>query len=80
MSQAFLPERVLLAHGFAAQRAVLVERGRIVDVVAADDARVAAAERVMLPGLSLAPGFIRDKRVASIRLCVLSVRGQCSVT
>ncbi len=58
MTRAFLPQRVLREHGFAERCAVLVDGTRIVDVVAADDPRVANAEAVPLPGLTLVPGFI----------------------
>jgi N-acetylglucosamine-6-phosphate deacetylase len=58
MMQAFINGRVL-AHGqLLTDRAVLVHEGRIVDVVANDDARVSAAQPVNLHGQWLLPGFI----------------------
>jgi len=50
--------RALLDDGFADDRAVLVDGGRIVDVVARSDARINAAKRVDLGGAHLLPGFI----------------------
>jgi len=58
MTQALLNARVLLDDGFVDDRAVLVEAGRIVAIVAADDPRVADADRVDLDGGFLLPGFI----------------------
>src|SRR6185369_11279441 len=45
--------RVLLDEGFADDRAVLVEAGRIVDVVARSDPRINAAKREDLGGAYL---------------------------
>jgi len=50
--------RVLLDDGFADDRAVLVDGGRIVDVVARSDARINGAKRDDLGGAHLLPGFI----------------------
>jgi len=50
--------RVLLDDGFADDRAVLVDGGRIVDVVARSDPRINAAKREDLGGAYLLPGFI----------------------
>jgi len=50
--------RVLLDDGFADDRAVLVDGGRIVDVVARSDARINGATRDDLGGAHLLPGFI----------------------
>ena len=58
MTQALLNARVLLDDGFADDRAVLVEGGRIAAVVSADDPRVGEARRVDLEGRFLLPGFI----------------------
>jgi len=58
MTQALLNARMLLDDGFVDDRAVLVEAGRIVAIVAANDPRVADADRVDLDGGFLLPGFI----------------------
>jgi N-acetylglucosamine-6-phosphate deacetylase len=58
MTQALLNARVLLDGGFADDRAVLVEAGRIKGIVAINDPRVADADRVDLDGGYLLPGFI----------------------
>lgn len=58
MTQALTNARVLQAQGFVDDLAVLVEAGRIVDVVAGDDPRLADAERIGLDGHYLLPGFI----------------------
>jgi N-acetylglucosamine-6-phosphate deacetylase len=58
MLRAFLNGRVLGDHGIETGLAVLVEGERIVDVVAADDARVAQAQPHDLGGRLLLPGFI----------------------
>ncbi|HSW82140.1 MAG TPA: amidohydrolase family protein, partial [Usitatibacter sp.] len=50
--------RVLLDDGFADDRAVLVDGGRIVDVVARSDPRINRAKREDLGGAHLLPGFI----------------------
>ena len=50
--------RILLDDGFADDRAVLVDGGRIVDVVARSDARINGARREDLGGAHLLPGFI----------------------
>jgi len=50
--------RVLLDDGFADDRAVLVEDGRIEAIADRDDARVARAQRHDLAGAYLVPGFI----------------------
>lgn len=58
MKQALANGRVLLDDGFREGMAVLVEGGRIVDVVPDDDARLRDAGRVDLAGRALVPGFI----------------------
>ena len=58
MRTALLPSRILLESGFVNGCAVLVENDCIVDVVARDDAQVAAAVRINLDGQTLVPGFI----------------------
>lgn len=58
MTQALLNARALLDDGFADDRAVLVEAGRIAGIVPANDPRVADADRVDLDGGFLLPGFI----------------------
>ena len=58
MLRAFLNGRVLGDHGIETGLVVLVEGERIVDVVAADDARVAQAQPHDLGGRLLLPGFI----------------------
>lgn len=58
MTTALLGGRVLLDDGFHDDLAVLVERGRIIAVAAAGDARVRGAERIDLEGGALVPGFI----------------------
>jgi len=58
MPVALVNGRVLLDHGLADDRAVLIEGAKIVDVVAREDARVRSAETVDLHGGILAPGFI----------------------
>ena len=58
MLRAFVNGRVLGDENIESGLAVLVEDGNIVDVVAADDARVAAAQQHDLSGQLLLPGFI----------------------
>jgi N-acetylglucosamine-6-phosphate deacetylase len=58
MLAAWVNGSVLLDDGFESGRTVLVEDGRIVDIAAADDARVRAAEQYDLGGAQLVPGFI----------------------
>ena len=58
MTTALNNARVLTAQGFETGLAVLVDRGRIADVVAESDPRVRAAQQRDLAGLTLAPGFI----------------------
>ncbi len=58
MPVALVNGRVLLGDEFAAGRCVLLEQGRIVDIVAESDARCRAAERRDLGGQMLLPGFI----------------------
>lgn len=59
MRQALLNARVLLDTGFVDDQAVLIEGGRIADIVAATDPRVVAADvRQDLAGRLLLPGFI----------------------
>ena len=55
---ALVNARVLTDSGFRADRAVLLEGGRILDVADAGDARVASATRHDLGGGLLLPGFI----------------------
>ena len=50
--------RILLDDGFADDRAVLVDAGRIVDVVARSDRRINGAKREDLGGAILLPGFV----------------------
>jgi N-acetylglucosamine-6-phosphate deacetylase len=57
MATALLDGRMLLADGFAAGRALLVEGGRIAAVVDEGDVP-AGARRIGLEGAMLAPGFI----------------------
>ena len=56
MLQALLPARVLLPTGFVTGHAVLIDAGRIHDVVPAADTRAQNAQA--LHGLTLLPGFI----------------------
>jgi len=58
MARALVNGRILEERGFTQGRAVLVDAGRIVDVVDAADARVKSAERHDLGGATLLPGFI----------------------
>ena len=58
MTKAFVNARVLAGDGFVGGHAVLVEAGRISDVVVATDARVARADLHDLGGATLVPGFI----------------------
>jgi N-acetylglucosamine-6-phosphate deacetylase len=58
MSVALVNGRVLRAEGFARDQCVLIERGHILDVLPANDARCRAAETVDLGGGLLLPGFI----------------------
>ena len=58
MTTALTNARVLTAQGFETGLAVLIENGRIADVVAQSDSRVRAVQRHDLAGLTLAPGFI----------------------
>ncbi len=55
---AFVGGIVLGEDGFVRDRAVLVDDGRIVDIVVADDARLRGATRHDLDGAWLVPGFI----------------------
>lgn len=56
--EALTNARVLTDDGFRADRAVLLQGGRILDVVDHDDARVGGATRHDLGGGMLLPGFI----------------------
>ena len=56
--QALRNARVLLDDGFADDRVVLVENGRIAAVVERNDARAGKAESVDLAGAHLLPGFV----------------------
>ena len=58
MSIALLNGRVLRADTFVRGQGVLIEQGRIVDVLPADDARCRAAQPYDLGGGLLLPGFI----------------------
>ena len=58
MSVALLNGQVLRANSFVRGQGVLIERGRILDVLPADDARCRAAEPYDLGGGLLLPGFI----------------------
>lgn len=58
MAVALVNGRVLGDDGILAGRAVLVEGGRIVDVVSADDPRCHRSARHDLGGLILLPGFV----------------------
>ena len=58
MSVALVNGRVLRADGFVSGHSVLIERGHILDVLPADDARCRAAEPYDLGGGLLLPGFI----------------------
>jgi len=58
MSLALINGRVLRGAGFVEGQCVLIEDGRISDVVAASDARCRSAERRDLGGALLLPGFI----------------------
>jgi N-acetylglucosamine-6-phosphate deacetylase len=59
MVTAFLNGRILTDSGFADDRTVLVENGRILEVTDAGDPRAAGAERrIDLGGQMLLPGFI----------------------
>jgi len=58
MLQALLNARVLTAQGLTRGRAVLIDAGGIVDVVAEDDARLREAQVHDLEGALLLPGFI----------------------
>ena len=58
MSVALVNGRVLRAEGFARDQCVLIEGGRILDVLPANDARCRAAATVDLGGGLLLPGFI----------------------
>src|SRR6516164_713929 len=58
MSIALLNGRVLRADTFVRGQGVLIEQGRIVDVLPADDARCRSAEPYDLGGGLLLPGFI----------------------
>jgi N-acetylglucosamine-6-phosphate deacetylase len=58
-TEALVNGRVLLDEGFVEDRAVLLSGGRILDVVAAIDARVRGADRQRdLAGALLLPGFV----------------------
>lgn len=58
MPVALINGRVLRASGFVEGLAVLIDNGRILDVVAQDDARVKSADAHDLRGKLLLPGFI----------------------
>ena len=58
MSVALLNGQVLRANTFVRGQGVLIERGRILDVLPADDARCRAAEPYDLGGGLLLPGLI----------------------
>jgi len=58
MSLALINGRVLRADSFVRGESVLIEHGRILAVLPADDARCRAAERYDLGGGLLLPGFI----------------------
>src|SRR5262249_40493671 len=58
MSLALLNGRVLRADTFVRGQCVLIENGRILDVLPADDARCRSAEPYDLGGGLLLPGFI----------------------
>jgi N-acetylglucosamine-6-phosphate deacetylase len=58
MTTALLNARVLLGDGFVDDRAVFIDAGRITDIVATDDPRVANADGIDLEGGFLLPGFI----------------------
>lgn len=58
MAVALINGRVLRASGFVEGLAVLIDKGRILDVVAQDDARVKSAGSYDLRGKLLLPGFI----------------------
>ena len=58
MAIALVNARVLRADGFADQQCVLIDNGRIVDVVPASDPRCGSAARCDLGGKLLLPGFI----------------------
>ena len=58
MAVALVNGRVLLARGFVERRCVLIDAGRIIDVVAPSDARCRRAARYDLGGRMLLPGFI----------------------
>ena len=58
MSVALVNGRVLRADGFVSGHSVLIERGHILDVLPAGDARCRAAEPYDLGGGLLLPGFI----------------------
>ncbi|APV50399.1 N-acetylglucosamine-6-phosphate deacetylase [Betaproteobacteria bacterium GR16-43] len=58
MREALGNGRVLLDEGFVDGRVVLVENGKIADIVGPDDARIGDAKRRDLGGALLAPGFV----------------------
>jgi N-acetylglucosamine-6-phosphate deacetylase len=58
MMQAFINGRIVARDQVLTERAVLVQDGRIVELVADTDARIATARRVDLRGQWLLPGFI----------------------
>lgn len=58
MLTALINGRVLRANGFVEGECVLLKDGRILDIVAASDARCHGAERYDLGGQLLLPGFI----------------------
>jgi N-acetylglucosamine-6-phosphate deacetylase len=58
MSLALVNGRVLREAGFAYRRCVLLEHGRILDIVAPSDRRCRTAQRYDLGGQLLLPGFI----------------------
>jgi len=58
MTLALVNGRVLLADGFAQGQCVLIDQGRVVDVVGSADRRCRVAARYDLGGQMLLPGFI----------------------
>jgi N-acetylglucosamine-6-phosphate deacetylase len=58
MMQAFINGRVLAKGRIQSERALLVQSGRILDLVPNDDPRVSSAQSINLHGQLLLPGFI----------------------
>ena len=58
MTVALINGRVLGDDGLIEERCVLLDRGRIVDIVAESDPRCRSAQRYDLKGQMLLPGFI----------------------